>query len=69
MCSLALVTAAALGVTTMYGIFSHTITEVLDDLDGTARVGGSMLALLWMAMVLSLGAFSACLVRFFRRDF
>ncbi|KAJ5100955.1 hypothetical protein N7456_007007 [Penicillium angulare] len=69
MCSLALVTAAALGVTTMYGIFSHTITEVLDDLDGTARVGGSMLALVWMAMVLSLGAFSVCLVRFFRRDF
>ncbi|KAJ5100905.1 hypothetical protein N7456_006957 [Penicillium angulare] len=69
MCSLALVTAAAIGVTTMYGILSHTITEVLDDLGGQARVGGSMLALLWMAMVLSLGAFSVCLVRFFRRDF
>ncbi|KAJ5267798.1 hypothetical protein N7478_010606 [Penicillium angulare] len=69
MCSLALVTAATIGVTTMYGILSHTINNFLGDLGGQARVGGSMLALLWMATFFSLGAFSVSFVRFFRRDF
>ncbi|KAJ5267777.1 hypothetical protein N7478_010585 [Penicillium angulare] len=68
MCSVILVTAAAISVTAMYGILIHTITEVLDGLGGQARVGGSMLTLLWMAMILSLGAFSVWLIRLFCRD-